>query len=103
MAGIALSKFGIMPADFYNLTPIEFSYALIDKFKSEERIERFELEKMRLQTLYLVNCHLKDPPDSVTKLMPFKWDEVQKAVEFVPTEEDWKYYDELAKKWQPKQ
>lgn len=100
MGGIALAKFGIMPKQFYKLAPVEFDYALKDYFKEEERRERFELEKMRLQTLYLVNCQIKDQISDPRKLMPFSWDIVEV---YIPKDEDWEHFDNLIKSWQLKQ
>jgi len=100
MAGMALSRFGLMPQQFYDLTPKEFELALDDYDEAEERREKFELEKMRLQTLYLVNVHIKDKVTDLRKFMPFEWDKYEV---YVPTDADWKHFDELVKSWQVKQ
>jgi hypothetical protein len=58
---------------------------------------------MRLQTLFYVNCHIKEPLDSPKQLMPFEWDINEIKETYIPTDEDWQYFDEMAKKWQVKQ
>jgi hypothetical protein len=102
LAGIALSKFGLMPDQFLKLTPRQFSFALDDAFKKEERRERFELEKMRLQTFHLVNIQLdrKNKISDIRKLMPFAWEKVKVHV---PTAEDWERMDNIVKKCLAKQ
>ena len=102
MAGVALCKFGLTPDKFYNLIPVEFTQALQQWNTDREAQERFELEKMRLQTLYLMNVHLKTPLKKVTDLMEFEWDKKESEV-FIPTTEDWQHFDKLGKKWQLKQ
>jgi len=85
-------------AQFYDLTPIEFDFALQEYNKIQEEREKFELEKMRLQTLYLVNVHLKNTINDVRKLMPFTWDKFEV---YVPTEIEWDELQKLADKiWQ---
>lgn len=91
-----------MPAQFYELTPREFNAALKISNDYDETLQRFELEKMRLQTLYLINVHLdkKDKITDVRKLMPFAWDQVQVHI---PTQDDWEKFDKIAQKiWQQK-
>lgn len=89
-----------MPDQFYDLAPIEFETALEDYKNVSEDKQRFELEKMRIQTLYLFNTQVKNPVTDVRKFMPFEWD---KTVIYIPTNEDWQYFDNIVKKWQAKQ
>jgi hypothetical protein len=85
MCGIAICRLKISSDDFYNLTPIEFDYALGDYIKEVELNNRFELEVMRLQTLYLVNMQLdqNNQIKDVKDLMRFKWEEEDKNKELI--------------------
>lgn len=83
--------------DFYNLTPIEFDYALIDYIKEKEHTERFELSNMRIQTFYLLNIQLDKESryNSPEEMMPFAFD--IKEVKEVPelNETDWLRMDKM--------
>jgi len=65
---------------------------LQDWQETEERLERFELEKMRIQTAYMVNCQIKDPIRDIRKFMPFPWDTIEV---YVPTEIEWEKADRM--------
>lgn len=97
-----MSRLHITPAQFYNLTPLEFDEALVDWNKVEESRQHFELEKMRIQTLYLVNIQLKkeDQIKDARKLITFPWDKIDV---YIPTVEDWAHFEKLADKWRQKQ
>jgi len=90
-----------MPAQFYELSPAEFNEGLHEWNEIYESQQRFELEKMRLQTLYLVNVQLdkNNRFNDARKFMPFAWDHIEV---FVPTKEDWEHFDKLVKSWQAK-
>lgn len=80
LAGIALSRLGIIPSQFYELTPIEFDYAIKDFDQRErDKIEvliRNEAEMTRWQTMHLLNPHLKKDKQikDPKKLGRFPWD-----------------------------
>lgn len=70
------------------------------KNKEQETQYRIEMERMRLQTFYLINIQLKkdDKYETLTKLMPFDWDKKETkpkidndAIEW--TEDDWEKID----------
>lgn len=76
MCGTAISKLKISSEDFYNLTPIEFDYAITDYLKEKEHTERFELSKMRIQTFLLLNIQLDKESrfNTPEDMMPFNWE-----------------------------
>lgn len=79
------------------MCPVEFFAALADWEKTETARQRFEMEKMRLQTLYLVNIQL-DKHSKITdvrRLMPLPWDEFKIHI---PTPEEWQEIDAINKK-----
>jgi len=95
LAGIAVNRLNLSVNEFLSLTPRVFDYALRDYAKLKEERERFELEKMRLQTWVLYNTQIKDPIRDIRKFMPFEWDKIEA---YMPTNEEWQKYDELIKK-----
>jgi hypothetical protein len=64
---------------FYDITPVELHHAFKDFEEVETNRIKIGYERMRLQTMYLVNTQLernkqfKDPK----RLMKFKWDELK--------------------------
>lgn len=76
MCGVAVSRLGITPRDFYDLTPVELRYALEDEQEVYESRLKPTLEVIRLQTLILRNVHYerKDQISDPKRLFPFPWD-----------------------------
>jgi hypothetical protein len=99
MAGIALSRLKLKPADFYDLTPKEFFAALDDHKTILEGQTRLQMEIMRMQAMINVNCHTGKKHTDPRTFMPFEWD---KTEVFVPTNDDWQYLDKVFEKWQTK-
>ncbi len=99
---MALSRFGLMPAQFYKLCPVEFYQALADYDKQLGQQERASLEMMRLQTFYLLKPHMqKHASNDLRKFMPFPWDKFEVHI---PTQEEWAEIAEMNKKlWEAKQ
>lgn len=99
LTGLALSRFNLTPDQFFNLTPLEFFNALEDHNKRTDNSRQFQLETMRLQTLYLINANLpehkqyKDP----RVLMKFEWEKDPSAEPVEMTEQDWLDLDERMK------
>jgi hypothetical protein len=91
----------LTPNDFWELTPIEFDviFSLHNRRKREEFRDsyRTDMERMRMQTLYLINVHLSKNNiiKTVEELIPFPWDKNSVAnVEVTPfTEEEALYYE----------
>jgi len=91
--------FGLSPNAFLAYTPLEFNRLLIVKADEKYNNYKIDMERMRLQTLYLVNVQIKDKIKDATKLMPFDWDENthKNDVDAKPmTEEDWEALDKFA-------
>ena len=72
------------------------------EIKQDERANDYKLdmERMRIQTFYLMNIQIdkKDRFKTVQKMMPFEWDKdiaKQGQEEQPPTEEDWERFDTL--------
>ena len=99
MCGIAISRLHLSREEFYYLTPIEFHYALIDVNEQRKIDQRFELEKMRIQTFYLLNIQLSknDKFDSPLEMMPFEWDKIKAKEVLTLTSEDWTQIEERFK------
>lgn len=91
LAGVALSRLGIVPGQFYDLTPVEFDHAIRDhdelenvKYKAIKLLietnQRTLWEAIRWQTMYIYNANAKrekqvrDPK----KLGKFSWEEIKK-------------------------
>jgi len=91
--------FGLSPNAFLAYTPLEFNRLLIVKADEKYNNYKIDMERMRLQTLYLVNVQIKEKIKDATKLMPFDWDENthKNDVDAKPmTEEDWEALDKFA-------
>ena len=91
--------FGLSPDAFLAYTPIEFDRLLVVKADEKYNNYKLDMERMRLQTLYLVNVQIKDKIKEATKLMPFEWDKTthKNDTEVKPmTEEDWEALDKFA-------
>ena len=96
-----MSRFNITPGQFYDLTLVEFYHAQQCYVKEQERKERFNLEMMRLQTMYLVNPHIKQAVTDPRKFMPFTWDKFEV---YVPTNDEWNELRVIHQKlWHQKQ
>ena len=76
MVGLGLSNFGLTAEQFMELTPAEFEDALINDGRNQERLWRQDMERMRIQTLALVNIQMeqKNQFSSAEKFMAFPWD-----------------------------
>lgn len=77
MCGVAISRFGYSVDLFYDLTPIEFKYAVKDS--SEREIDSFKVqwEVARYTILHLCNISgksLKHPLKSVQDVGVFHWE-----------------------------
>lgn len=91
--------FGLSPDAFLAYAPIEFDRLL--SVKADEKYNKYKLdmERMRLQTLYLVNVQIKDKIKEASRLMPFAWDvstHKNDADNKPMTEEDWEALDKFA-------
>ena len=101
---MVLSRLKLTPPQFYDLTPVEFYEALSDHELEIENNRRFELEKMRIQTFYLINIQLpiskrlKQPKE----LISFEWEQSEndknKPEPQILTEQEWLELDEKVKK-----
>ena len=65
--------------EFYDLSPVEFYYAMEEYSEIQKEKHRIVFDSMRLQTVFLLNVQLakKDKISDVTKLMKFPWDKEQ--------------------------
>jgi hypothetical protein len=84
--------------DFLEYTPFEFNRLLEIKELQERRGFRQDMERMRIQTMSLINIQLakKDRIKKLSDFMPFEWDIVDKqdAEAAEMTEEDWQALDD---------
>jgi len=77
---MAFNRFGaITDEQFYDMTPVELHYAFEDFNELEENRIRVGYERMRLQTMFLVNTQIRREKQFTNpkKLMKFKWDKLQ--------------------------
>jgi hypothetical protein len=84
LTGIALSRLGIIPAEFYKLTPIEFDYALKDfvEIKRDEAtfFRQTGYEIGRYISVHIWNSkgrRLRSMIKNERKDMPFPWEAEQ--------------------------
>lgn len=66
------------------------------RIEYENSIQRFESDRMRLQTYYLVQYLSMGETklSSATQMMPFEWDKLQELKPVLKlTEEDWIMFD----------
>lgn len=87
---------GLSSSDFYDLTPIEFDYALKEHIEFEHSKQKFESNWIRLQTYYLLNIQLDKESrfSSPEAFMPFDWDEKREPDKvLVITEDDFINFD----------
>lgn len=75
-----MSRLHISVSDFYQMTPIEFQYALNDFNGIEEEKRKIVFESMRLQTMHIhnINPNTKNKMKNVKIFMPFEWDRQKK-------------------------
>ena len=88
--------FNLPPDVFLAYTPKEFDKLLMVKGDEKNNQYKLDMERMRLQTLYLVNVQIKDKIKEASKLMPFPWDSdgVKNDTDVKPmTDEDWEALD----------
>ena len=88
--------FGLSVASFLAYTPIEFDKLLMVKGDEKNNQYKLDMERMRMQTLYLVNVQIKDKIKEASRLMPFPWDSdgVKNDIDSKPmTDEDWEALD----------
>lgn len=73
------------------MTPIEFHYAIKDFNEQIKYNQRFELDKMRIQTFYLLNIQLsrEDKYNSPKEMMPFEWDNIEPKIILELDDNDW--------------
>lgn len=80
LCGIALSRLGIMPEQFYTLSPLEFLSAIKDKDSRERVTLEAQIhsiyEAVRLHGMWSYNFvpAKKKPMTDPTKLCKFPWD-----------------------------
>ena len=89
--------FGLACDVFLAYTPLEFDRLLVVKAEQQYNDYKLDMERMRLQTLYLVNVQIKDKIQDARKLMPFEWDGADFQKNDTDgremTEEDWALLD----------
>jgi hypothetical protein len=80
ITGLVISRLGLSVSQMDDLTPVELHYGLVDFFERNEQLIKADFERMRLQTMYLVNIQVRkeDQKQDVTKFMPLPWDEKKK-------------------------
>lgn len=63
-------------SEFYDLSPVEFYYAMEEYSEIQMTHHKTTYDSMRLQTVFLLNVQLskKDRIREVTQLMKFPWD-----------------------------
>lgn len=71
-------RLGITSEEFYNMSPRELYYAMIEY--SELQMERIKIESslMRLQTVMVLNPFIKPKIKDPRKLIQFAWEEDMK-------------------------
>lgn len=95
LCGIAVSRLHITAQEFYNLTPIEFDYALQDfeELHRESLLQPIKAiyDSARMQAFYMYKLtpNLKKYPKSPKELWKLSWDE-EDAPEEVQSIEDMK-------------
>ena len=88
--------FGLSSDAFLAYTPLEYDKLLVVKADEKYNAYKLDMERMRLQTLYLVNVQIKDKIKDATKLMPLPWDKDTSKNDTdgrEMTEEDWALLD----------
>ena len=88
--------FGLSYDIFLAYTPLEFDKLLVVKAEDKYNSYKMDMERMRLQTLYLVNVQIKDKIKEASRLMPFDWDKHthKEDTDGAPmTEADWEALD----------
>ena len=80
LAGVALSRLGIVPEEFLQITPLELDHALLDFDEREKnKLEAVLInnsEMMRWQTMKLMNIQgriMKNPIRKPQQLGKFSW------------------------------
>jgi hypothetical protein len=79
LCGVAINRFGYTPAQFYDLTPLEYWYATKDYEESETAKIRPLAESIRMNLFYNHNLQVdrkhaqKDPK----KFYKFPWEEIE--------------------------
>lgn len=84
---MAVSRLGITPAEFYEMTPSEFYTALSIKADMEMEEMRVQFEAARYVATHVWNASerpLKKPELDPTKLLPFAWDKKRKPTKQTP-------------------
>jgi len=74
---LALSRFGITPEEFYELSPVEFYLALADWNKKQENEIKVQYESVRYLAVHIWNAagkSLKRPISDAQKQLPLPWD-----------------------------
>jgi hypothetical protein len=97
LIAVGFVYFNMASVDFLEYTPFEFNRLLEIKELQERRGFRQDMERMRIQTMSLINIQLakKDRIKKLSDFMPFEWDIVDKqdAEAAEMTEEDWQALD----------
>jgi hypothetical protein len=91
LGSLALVQFGLKTPEFLAYSPLEFHKLLSIKKEVDYNHYKQDMERMRMQTFYLVNVHLGDKQvKTFEALMPFDWDtKAPKLKDKILTEEDW--------------
>lgn len=95
---------GLSKEEFYDLTPIEFDFALKEYNEKEHSRQRFELTKMRLQTFMLIQYLSMSEVrfSTVQELLPFEWDKELEQPDINLNENDWITLEKkYIMRWQP--
>ncbi len=82
MAGIALARLSLTPQEFYDLSPVEFTWAIKEKNTIDQLNSRERYEVARYQLLHHWNMKISRPKklyDDVTQVNPFPWDKAKEV------------------------
>lgn len=73
---MAIAKLGVSVYDFYEMTPVEFTYAINFVQRKEEADYKQTMEGIRLIVTHIWNSAGKTLSKNIdpTRLMPFDWD-----------------------------
>ena len=78
------------------MTPREFDFAMKYKIEHEQNEQKFEANKMRLQTYHIVQrlAMSETKIQSLEQMMPFDWDDDEKEEKPIEvTEKDFQEFD----------